>query len=151
MKWDIWLLLPFLTFGYASELQAAQGSAAVETKVKTVMVDPNSQSPVVVLETVADKKLLPIWIDVPEARAIAIELDHVATPRPLTHDLIRNIIQGLGATLQRVTITDLRNNTYFAVLFLGFKGQDLQIDARPSDAIAVALRMKAPIYASTQV
>jgi bifunctional DNase/RNase len=104
-----------------------------------------------VLETVTDKKLLPIWIDVPEARAIALELDHVTTPRPLTHDLIRNIIQGLGATLQRVTITDLRSNTYFAVLFLGFKGQDLQIDARPSDAIAIALRMKAPIYASTQV
>jgi uncharacterized protein len=151
MKWDIWLLLPFLTLGYASELQAAQGSAAVETKVKTVMVDPNTQSPVVVLETVADKKLLPIWIDVPEARAIAIEIEQIKVPRPLTHDLIRNILQGLGATLQRATITDLRNSTYFAILSLGVKGQELQIDCRPSDAIAVALRMKAPIFASTQV
>ncbi|MET0501863.1 MAG: bifunctional nuclease domain-containing protein [Candidatus Binatia bacterium] len=146
-RWFFILSLPFL----ASSLYAAQDSGSVETKVKTLMLDPYSQSPIVVLETVPDKKLLPIWIDVPEAKAIALELEKVATPRPLTHDLIRNIIQGLGATLQRVTITDLRNNTYFAVLFLGVKGQELQIDARPSDAIAVALRMKAPIYASTQV
>jgi bifunctional DNase/RNase len=138
------LLLPI-------RLYAAQETNPVEARIKTLMLDPNTQSPIVVLETVTDKKLLPIWIDVPEARAIALELEHVTTPRPLTHDLIRNIIQGLGATLQRVVITDLRNNTYFAVLFLGFKGQDFQIDARPSDAIAVALRMKAPIYASTQV
>jgi bifunctional DNase/RNase len=135
----------------AGNLEAGQEPSPVEIKIKTLMLDPNSQSPIVVLETVQDKRLLPIWIDVPEARAIALELEHVATPRPLTHDLIRNIIQGFGATLQRVTITDLRNNTYFAVLFLSFKGQELQIDARPSDAIAVALRMKAPIYASTQV
>jgi len=145
--WFFMFSLPFL----APSLYAAQDSGSVETKIKTLMLDPYSQSPIVVLETVPDKKLLPIWIDVPEARAIALELEKVATPRPLTHDLIRNIIQGLGATLQRVTITDLRSNTYFAVLFLGIKGQELQIDARPSDAIAVALRMKAPIYASTQV
>src|SRR5262245_66322891 len=112
------------------------------------MLDPNTQSPIVVLETVTDKKLLPIWIDVPEARAIALELEHVATPRPLTHDLIRNIIQGLGATLQRVVITDLRNSTYFALLFLGLKGKDYQIDARQSDAIDVALRLKAYNYAT---
>ena len=143
----LWALL----FWFPFSLYAAQEISSVEAKIKTLMLDPHTQSPIVVLETVADKKLLPIWIDVPEARAIALELEHIPTPRPLTHDLIRNIIQGLGATLQRVTITDLRNNTYFAVLFLGFNGQDLQIDARPSDAIAVALRMKAPIYTSTQV
>jgi len=151
MKPSHWLCLLALFFLFPVGPYAAQETSSVEAKIKTLMLDPTTQSPIVVLETVTDKKLLPIWIDVPEARAIALELDHVATPRPLTHDLIRNIIQGLGATLQRVTITDLRNNTYFAVLFLGLKGQDLQIDARPSDAIAVALRMKAPIYASTQV
>jgi uncharacterized protein len=151
MKPSHWLCLLSLLFLFPMSPYAAQETSSVETKIKTLMLDPNTQSPIVVLETVTDKKLLPIWIDVPEARAIALELEHVATPRPLTHDLIRNIIQGLGATLQRVMITDLRSNTYFAVLFLGFKGQDLQIDARPSDAIAVALRMKAPIYASTQV
>jgi uncharacterized protein len=151
MKPSHWLCLLSLLFLFPVSPYAAQETSSVETKIKTLMLDPNTQSPIVVLETVTDKKLLPIWIDVPEARAIALELEHVTTPRPLTHDLIRNIIQGLGATLQRVVITDLRNNTYFAVLFLGFKGQDFQIDARPSDAIAVALRMKAPIYASIQV
>src|SRR6266508_606797 len=151
MKSEFWLFLAFLAFLCGSELQAAQGAASVETKVKTVMVDPASQSPVVVLETVADKKLLPIWIDIPEARAIAIEIEQIKVPRPLTHDLIRNILQGLGATLQRATITDLRNSTYFAIVSLWLKGQEVQIDCRPSDAIAVALRMKAPIFASTQV
>ena len=151
MKPSHWLCLLSMLFLFPVSPYAAQETSSVETKIKTLMLDPNTQSPIVVLETVTDKKLLPIWIDVPEARAIALELDHVTTPRPLTHDLIRNIIQGLGATLQRVTITDLRSNTYFAVLFLVFKGQDLQIDARPSDAIAIALRMKAPIHASTQV
>ena len=151
MKPSRWILLLSLFAFFPNNLDAAQESSPVEIKIKNLMLDPNSQSPIVVLETVNDKRILPIWIDIPEARAIALELEHVATPRPLTHDLIRNIIQGLGATLQRVIITELRNNTYFAVLFLTFKGQDLQIDARPSDAIAVALRMKAPIYASTQV
>lgn len=151
MKPSQWFFLFSLILLLPISLYAAQETNSVEAKIKTLMLDPNTQSPIVVLETVTDKKLLPIWIDVPEARAIALELEHVTTPRPLTHDLIRNIIQGLGATLQRVVITDLRNNTYFAVLFLGFKGQDFQIDARPSDAIAVALRLKAPIYASTQV
>jgi bifunctional DNase/RNase len=151
MKSSGWILLLSLFALSPNNLDAAQEASPVEIKIKTLMLDPNSQAPIVVLETVNDKRILPIWIDIPEARAIALELEHVATPRPLTHDLIRNILQGLGATLQRVIITDLRNNTYFAVLFLAFKGQDLQIDARPSDAIAVALRMKAPIYASTRV
>jgi uncharacterized protein len=151
MKLLSWLVLLTFVFACTATPHAAQEAASVETKIKTLMLDPNSQLPVVVLETLTDKQLLPIWIDVPEARAIALELEHVTTPRPLTHDLIRNILQGLGATVQRVLISDLRSNTYFAVVFLGFKGQELQIDARPSDAIAVALRMKAPIYASAQV
>jgi hypothetical protein len=142
----------FLTLAHGVVLQAAQDAgAAVEAKVKTVMLDPTSQSPIVVLETITDRKLLPIWIDVPEARAIALELEQVKVPRPLTHDLIRNLLQTLGATLQRVTITDLRNSTYFAVLALSSRGQDLQVDSRPSDAIAIALRMKAPIFATHQV
>src|SRR4029450_120704 len=151
MKPSHWLCLLSLLFLFPMSPYAAQETSSVETNIKTVMVDPNTQSPVVVLETVADKKLLPIWIDVPEARAIAIEIEQIKVPRPLTHDLIRNILQGLGATLQRATITDLRNSTYFAILSLWLNGQEVQIDCRPSDAIAVALRMKAPIFASTQV
>lgn len=151
MRPDRWFFLGFLGLLHATSLLAAQDAAVVETRVKTLLVDPNSQSPVVVLETIPDKRPLPIWIDVPEARAIAFELEQVKVPRPLTHDLIRNILQGLGATLQRVTITDLRNNTYFALLSVSSKGQELQIDSRPSDAIAIALRMKAPIFAANQV
>jgi bifunctional DNase/RNase len=145
------LFLLGFVFACPAALGAAQETGTVETKIKTLMLDPNSQVPIVVLETVTDKQVLPIWIDIPEARAIALELEHVKTPRPLTHDLIRNILQGLGATVQRVLITDLRSNTYFATIFLAFKSQETQIDARPSDAIALALRMKAPIYASAQV
>jgi uncharacterized protein len=145
------LFVLFLLLLIPENLNAVQEAGVVETKIKTLTVDPNTQSPVVILETVTDKQLLPIWIDIPEARAIALELEHVKIPRPLTHDLIRNLLQELGAQLHRVTITDLRNSTYFAVLSLGFKGQELQIDSRPSDAIAIALRMKAPIYVATQV
>lgn len=146
------VLLFFLGLVIApSSTMAAQDSTAIETKVKTLFIDPESQAPVIILETIPDKRRLPIWINVAEARAIALELEHVTLPRPLTHDLIRNMLKAMGATLQRVTITELRNDTYFARLSLLVKGQRLEIDSRPSDAIAIALRMKAPIFASTQV
>ena len=151
MKSRHYLLFLALLFLWVSDLPGAQEFPSLEARVKTMLIDPNSQTPVVVLETVADKKPLPIWIDAPEARAIALELEHVSLPRPLTHDLIRNILQSLGATLQRVTITELRSSTYFANLSLATKEKVVHVDSRPSDAIAVALRMKAPIFVSTQV
>lgn len=152
MKPLTWLPIVFLfVVIHANALGAAQDSGVVETTVKAILMDPNSQSPVVVLETVTDKRALPIWIDFPEARAIAMEMEKVKAPRPLTHDLIRSLLQKLGANLRRATITELRNNTYFALLSLNVKGQELDIDCRPSDAIAVALRMKAPIFVSAQV
>ena len=123
----------------------------METRIKTVALDPNSQLPVVILESLADKNLLPIWVDIAEARAIALELEQVKPPRPLTHDLLRNILNRLGATLQRVVITDLRNGTYYALLHLRSKDQDLQIDARPSDAMALALKMNAPVFVASEV
>jgi bifunctional DNase/RNase len=152
MRYAGYSLLVFaLIVGFRGALNAAEEEAAVETKIKTILLDPTTGTPVVILETVGDKKLVPIWIDVPEAKAIAIELQHVQSPRPLTHDLIRNILQSLGATLQRATITDIRNNTYFAALHLRLQNEEFRIDSRPSDAIAVALRMKAPIYMAPQV
>ena len=151
MKPIRWHWLCASIFAYATSLQAAQGTALVETKVKTLLVDPHSQSPVLVLETVADGRRLPIWIDGPEARAIAMELEQIKAPRPLTHDLIRDILQKIGASVRRVAITDLRNNTYLALLSLNIKGEEVEIDCRPSDAIAIALRMKAPIFAAEQV
>jgi uncharacterized protein len=151
MKSHRCLLLVLIVLFRAAAIHAAQTSPLVETKIKTLLIDPASQSPVVVLETITDKKLLPIWINVMEARAIATELEHVTLPRPLTHDLIRNILHELGASLQRVVITDLRNDTFFAQLSLRSKGQELQIDSRPSDAIAIALRMKAPIFVTPEL
>ena len=151
MKHVRWFFIVCWTFTPAFGLRAAQDSGSVKTTVKTVTLDPESKAPVVILETVGDKRLLPIWIDMPEARAIALELEQIVPPRPLTHDLIRNLLNKLGVKLQRITITDLRNTTYFALLSLEFRGQTLEIDSRPSDAIAVALRMKAPIYATTEV
>ncbi|MBI2531436.1 MAG: bifunctional nuclease family protein [Deltaproteobacteria bacterium] len=151
MKHVHWFFIVCWTLTPTLGLRAAQDSGSVETTVKTVTLDPESKVPVVILETVGDKKLLPIWIDLPEARAIALEIERIAPPRPLTHDLIRNLLSKLGVKLQRVTITDLRNNTYFALLTLERSGQSLEIDSRPSDAIAVALRMKAPIYVTMQV
>lgn len=151
MKIVVSLLFLALTSVSPALLFAFPDETASEMKVQRVMLDPYSKVPVVVLESIRDKRMVPIWIDVPEAKSIALELEHVETPRPLTHDLIRNILQGIGARLQGVTITDLRQNTYFAVLNLHLGGRDHRIDSRPSDAIAVALRMKAPIYASARV
>jgi bifunctional DNase/RNase len=129
----------------------SQEEPAVEVTVKTVVVDPYTQTPVVLLESTKDKKALPIWIGVDEATSIALELKKIAMPRPNAHDLIRNILQGVGAGVQRITITDVRNDIYYATIALKLKGADHQIDSRPSDAIAVALRMKAPIYATVKV
>ncbi len=123
----------------------------VEVRVKKILLDPSSKTPVVVLESQSEEKFIPIWIGKAEATSIAMELEHVQIPRPNTHDLIRNIVEGLGAQLHRITITDLRNNTYFATITLKLKDQEFQIDSRPSDAIAVALRMGAPIFAAPRV
>jgi bifunctional DNase/RNase len=151
MKLTRLLLFSLICLSPALRVHGAQEPTTFESRIKTLLIDPSTQTPVVVLETIADKRPLPIWIDVPEARAIALELEHVSLPRPLTHDLIRNILQSVGATVQRVTITELRNNTYFAILALLVRDKVVQVDSRPSDAIAVALRMKAPIFVSAQV
>ena len=132
-------------------LHASQENTVIEMTLKRVMLDPYSKMPVVILEDIQEKKIIPIWIGKAEATSIAMELEHVEPPRPLTHDLIRNILQGIGVVLQHITVTDLRNNIYYASITLKLNGQEFQIDSRPSDAIAVALRMKAPIFASSQV
>jgi bifunctional DNase/RNase len=149
MKFSRWIVVCLLLWPVPS--WAAQDFVTVEAKIKTLMVDPNTQAPVVVLESIADKRLLPIWIDVAEARAIALELGQIKVPRPLTHDLFRNVLSRLGVTVERVVITELRNSTYYALLYLKNKGQDLQIDARPSDAMALAVRTKAPLFVAEQV
>ncbi len=153
MKRKILLIAFSILYFIPPSLDASQENSLVEMKVKRVMLDPSIRTPtaVVILESTKEKKLMPIWIGTEEATSIAIELENVAIPRPNTHDLIRNIMQGVGAALNRITITDVRNNIYYATITLRLKGQDFQIDSRPSDAIAVALRMKAPIFVSNQV
>jgi bifunctional DNase/RNase len=115
------------------------------------MMDPSTSMPIVVLKDVASEMVMPIWVGIFEANAIAIEIEKVAAPRPMTHDLTRNLIGHLNARLERVVISELRDDTFFAVLWLRQGDEPMVIDARPSDAIALALRADCPIYVSEQV
>ena len=112
---------------------------SVEMKIKGLMVDPVSNMPIIVLKDSAGEAVLPIWVGIFEANAIAMELENVISPRPMTHDLLKNVIEGLKAEISRVVITDLKENTFFATIHLGKSGEALQVDARPSDAMALAL------------
>jgi bifunctional DNase/RNase len=123
----------------------------VEMTVKGLTLDPLTNMPIVILKDKDDKRVLPIWIGLFEANAIALELEKITTPRPMTHDLIRDIILGLNATVTKIVVNDLKNNTFYAVIHLSLNGNQIVIDSRPSDAIALALRIGAPIYVSTEV
>ena len=118
----------------------------VPMSIKGLMLDPVSNSPIVVLKDEEEKFFLPIWVGIFEANAIALQLENVATPRPMTHDLLRNVIHDLNATVQKIVVCDLQENTFYALIYLRLNGDTLTIDARPSDAIALALRTRAPIF-----
>jgi uncharacterized protein len=123
----------------------------VRMEVKGLLMDPVSNMPVVVLRDQADGVFLPIWVGIFEANAIALEMEKVATPRPMTHDLLRNVLVELGTQVDRIVINDLRENTFFARIFLSRGGQSWEVDSRPSDAIALALRAKAEIWVEEEV
>lgn len=123
-------------------------SAEVEVEVSRVAIDPTSRSPVVLLEDKAHTVALPIWIGPAEAHAIATRLEGVDVPRPLTHDLMKNVFDRIGVGLHKVVIGELRDSTYFARVVLLWDGEEVEIDSRPSDAIALALRFGQPIYVS---
>jgi hypothetical protein len=123
----------------------------IEVRIRGLMMDPATNMPIVVLKDVASDSVMPIWVGIFEANAIAIEIEKVAAPRPMTHDLTRNLIRHLNAQLERVVITELRDDTFFAVIFLKQGDDPVTIDARPSDAIALALRADCPIYVAEQV
>ncbi len=120
----------------------------VEVVVSRLGMDPGTQTYVVVLQEKDGPRLLPIWIGQPEAESIVMQMHNMKRARPLTHDLCKSIITGLGATLRRVQITRVENNTYFGELHLERDGHLVQIDSRPSDAIAIALRLDAPLFAA---
>jgi len=119
--------------------------------IKGLMVDPITNMPIVVLKDKDGERVLPIWVGVFEANAIALQIENVATPRPMTHDLLRNVIVDLDGAVDRVVVSDLQESTFFAVIHLTVKGEHLVVDARPSDAIALALRMRAPILVDETV
>jgi bifunctional DNase/RNase len=123
----------------------------VEVRIRGLMMDPATNMPIVVLKDVSSETVMPIWVGIFEANAIAIEIEKMAAPRPMTHDLTRNLIQHLNGTLERVVITELRDDTFFAILWIRQDNQPITVDARPSDAIALALRADCPIYVSEQV
>ena len=127
---------------------SASGQALVEVRVAHLGLDRNTNAPVVVLQEKDGQRVLPIWIGPGEASAIAMELAGVKFSRPLTHDLLKQVIVGLGGELRRVLITSVRENTYYAELHIYRNGDVVQVDARPSDSIAIALRLKAPIFSS---
>jgi len=124
---------------------------SIEMAVGGLTLDPVTKSPIVILKDLDNKLNLPIWIGLLEATAMATELEGIKMARPMTHDLLKNILTGTGGTVESVEITELRENTYYALIYLNIGGRDLAIDSRPSDAIALALRTKSPIYVAKSV
>ena len=123
----------------------------IEMSIKGLMVDPITNMPIVILRDKDGQRVLPIWVGIFEANAIALQIENVSTPRPMTHDLLRNVIHDLNAAVQKIVVCDLQENTFYALIYLTIGGGTVSIDARPSDAIALALRTRAPIYVEDAV
>ena len=116
-----------------------------------LMVDPVTNMPIVILKDQDGQRVLPIWVGIFEANAIALQIENISTARPMTHDLLRNVIEDLKATVEKIVVCDLQDNTFYALIHLRIDGKIVAVDARPSDAIALALRVRAPIYAEDTV
>jgi uncharacterized protein len=123
----------------------------VEMTIKGLMVDPVTNVPIVLLRDADGLKVLPIWVGIFEANAIALQIENVAPARPMTHDLLRNVISDLKASVQKVVVCDLKDSTFYALIYLEVNGSAVAIDARPSDAIALALRARCPIFVEDSV
>ncbi|MBE55762.1 MAG: hypothetical protein CL479_04190 [Acidobacteria bacterium] len=123
----------------------------IEMIIKGLMLDPTTKMPIVILRDNKGDNVLPIWVGSPEANAIALQIENVATPRPMTHDLLRNVIQDLKGEVQKIVVCDLKENTFYAMIYLLVNEEVVAIDARPSDAIALAVRVKAPIFVEETV
>jgi len=123
----------------------------IEFKIKGLMMDPLTNSPIVVLQEVSSDTLLPIWVGIFEANAIALQIEKVDTPRPMTHDLIKGLLNHLDVKVTKIVITELKENTFYALIFLDAAGKTITVDSRPSDAIALALRTDSPIFVTDEV
>jgi bifunctional DNase/RNase len=123
----------------------------VEMKISGLMMDPVTQMPIVILKVIGGDTVLPIWVGVYEANAIQLEIEKVSTPRPMTHDLLKNVLLGMEAHVEKVVVTELKDDTFFAVIWVTRNGSPVSIDSRPSDALALALRVDCPIYVEDEV
>ena len=127
------------------------GSRMYEMVIYGVSFDLVGKQPIVLLKTADGNKFLPIWIGHPEAAAILMKLQGASTPRPMTHDLLADVLEQLDAEVTRITVTELRDNTFYASITVQQNGSEIEIDSRPSDAIAIAVRAEAPIFAADRV
>lgn len=123
----------------------------LEVKIRGLMMDPVSNMPVVVLKETEGAGILPIWVGIYEANAIALEIEKVQTPRPMTHDLLKNVLSGLNVRVNRVVVSDLKEDTFYALIWMEREGQVMSVDSRPSDALALALRLDCPIFVEDEV
>lgn len=123
----------------------------IEMTIKGLVIDPITNMPIVILRDQAGQKVLPIWVGIFEANAIALQIENISTPRPMTHDLLRNVISDLHADVDKIVVCDLQDNTFYALIHLRVNGEVVSVDARPSDAIALALRVRAPIFVEDKV
>ena len=123
----------------------------IEMSIKGLMVDPITNMPIVILRDKDGDRVLPIWVGIFEANAIALQIENVTTPRPMTHDLLKNVIQDLRGRIEKIVVSDLKENTFYALIYLTVGGDVMAVDARPSDAIALALRARAPIFVEEKV
>ncbi len=123
----------------------------VEMKIRGLMLDPVTNLPIVILRNLDGNSVLPIWVGAYEANAIALEIEKVAAPRPMTHDLIRNVLLGTETMLRKVVVSELKDDTFYAVIWMEKNGELISVDSRPSDALALALRMDCPIFVEEEV
>ena len=123
----------------------------IEMKIRGLMVDPSTNAPIVILKDVSSDIVLPIWVGLYEFNAIYLEVEKASPPRPMTHDLLKNLIHGLNAEIQRIVVTELKDDTFYAVIWMEQNGELVTLDARPSDAIALALRADCPIFVHEDV
>jgi len=123
----------------------------IEMKIRGLMMDPVTQMPIVVLKETNSDNVLPIWVGIYEANAIALEIEKVNPPRPMTHDLLKNLLVGLETQVHKIVVTELKEDTFYAVIWLQRDGRVISVDSRPSDALALALRMDCPIFVDEEV
>ena len=123
----------------------------IEMRIRGLVMDPVTNMPIVILKDPNGASVLPIWVGIYEANAIALEIEKVSTPRPMTHDLLKNLLLGLETRVQKVVVNELKEDTFYALIWLERDGQVMSIDSRPSDALALALRVDCPIYVEDEV